>query len=69
MPEEMRAKYLNKDSKLDTAPVIDLLSLGYAKLLGSGRLPEVPLIVKARYVSKEAERKVKEAGGKIELVA
>lgn len=65
----MRAKYLNDGSKLDTAPVIDLLSLGYAKLLGAGRLPEVPIIVKARYVSKEAERKIKEAGGKIQLVA
>ena len=66
----MRAKYLDTpDKKHDTAPVIDLLSLGYAKLLGAGRLPNIPLVVKARYVSKEAERKIKEAGGVIELVA
>jgi ribosomal protein L15 len=51
------------------APVIDLLSLGYAKLLGKGRPPAVPIVVKARYVSKEAERKITEAGGRIELVA
>ena len=53
----------------NTAPVIDLLSLGYAKVLGKGRLPNVPLVVKARYVSKEAERKITEAGGRVELVA
>ena len=66
----MRTKYLDApDKKHDTAPVIDLLSLGYAKLLGGGRLPSIPLVVKARYISKEAERKIKEAGGVVELVA
>jgi len=69
VPEDMRAKYLNAKSEPDQAPVIDLLSLGYAKLLGKGRLPNVPMVIKVRYVSKEAERKVKEAGGVIELVA
>jgi ribosomal protein L15 len=43
--------------------------MGYAKVLGKGRLPNVPIVVKARYVSREAERKIKEAGGVIELVA
>ena len=65
----MQAKYLNAKSQSDHAPVIDLLSFGYAKLLGKGRLPNVPIVIRARYVSKEAERKVKEAGGVIELVA
>ena len=70
VPPEMRAKYLDApDKKHDTAPVIDLLSLGYAKLLGAGRLPNIPMVVKARYISKEAERKIREAGGAIELVA
>lgn len=49
--------------------MIDLLSLGYAKVLGKGSLPNVPLVVKARYVSKEAERKITEAGGRVQLVA
>lgn len=49
--------------------MIDLLALGYAKVLGKGRLPNVPVVVKARYVSKEAERKITEAGGRIILVA
>jgi large subunit ribosomal protein L27Ae len=37
-------------------------------LLGKGRLPEAPVVVKARYVSALAEKKIKEAGGVIELV-
>lgn len=49
--------------------VFDLLPLGYSKVLGKGRLPNVPIVVKARYVSKEAERKIKEVGGVVELVA
>ncbi|KAF1350629.1 putative 60S ribosomal protein L28 [Delphinella strobiligena] len=69
VPLELREKYINGNAPKDTAPVIDLLSLGYAKLLGKGRLPAVPIVVKARYVSAEAERKIKEAGGSIQLVA
>ncbi|KAL9054193.1 MAG: hypothetical protein Q9162_004301 [Coniocarpon cinnabarinum] len=70
VPAETREKYLSPSAmKSDTAPVVDLLPLGYAKLLGKGRLPEVPIIVKARYVSKLAERKIKEAGGTIVLEA
>jgi large subunit ribosomal protein L27Ae len=49
--------------------VLDLLPLGYSKVLGKGRLPKVPMVVRARYFSKEAERKIKEAGGVVELVA
>ncbi|KAJ9193620.1 hypothetical protein DTO166G4_2722 [Paecilomyces variotii] len=70
VPEEIREKYLAENNTAqDTAPVIDLLALGYSKLLGKGRLPEIPVVVKARYVSREAERKIKEAGGSIQLVA
>ncbi|KKA19479.1 60S ribosomal protein L27a [Rasamsonia emersonii CBS 393.64] len=69
VPEETRNKYLSENASPDTAPVIDLLSLGYAKLLGKGRLPNVPVVVKARYVSKEAERKITEVGGRIQLIA
>lgn len=68
VPLEQREKYLAGKSK-DTAPVLDLLSLGYSKVLGKGRIPEIPLIVRARYVSKDAERKIKEAGGVVQLVA
>lgn len=66
IPAEAREKYL---SKSETIPVIDLTALGYAKLLGKGRLPEAPIVVRARYVSKLAEEKITKAGGVIELIA
>ncbi|ODV89803.1 hypothetical protein CANCADRAFT_32942 [Tortispora caseinolytica NRRL Y-17796] len=60
---------LLKNASTDSAPVIDTLAHGYGKVLGKGRLPEVPVIVKARFVSKLAEEKIKAAGGVVELVA
>ncbi|GKT50461.1 60S ribosomal protein L27a [Colletotrichum spaethianum] len=67
VPAEKREEYLA--NKGDKVPVIDLLPFGYSKLLGKGRLPEVPIVVKARWVSKLAEKKITEAGGVVELVA
>eukprot|EP00657_Telonema_sp_P-1_P010208 TRINITY_DN4513_c0_g1_i3.p1 TRINITY_DN4513_c0_g1~~TRINITY_DN4513_c0_g1_i3.p1 ORF type:complete len:146 (+),score=60.99 TRINITY_DN4513_c0_g1_i3:193-630(+) len=49
-------------------PVIDLLAHGYSKLLGDGRL-QTPCIVKARWVSKKAEKKIRKAGGAVVLIA
>ncbi|KAI9850621.1 MAG: ATP-dependent DNA helicase chl1 [Thelocarpon superellum] len=72
VPAEHRAKYLEsaeKGKESSTAPVLDLLPLGYSKVLGKGRIPEIPIVVRARYVSKLAEKKIKEAGGIVELVA
>lgn len=68
VPAPQREAYLSEKKK-DTAPVLDLLPLGYAKVLGKGRIPNIPLVVRARYFSKEAERKIKDAGGVVELVA
>jgi len=68
LPLETREAYLKKEKK-DTAPVIDLLALGYSKVLGKGRLPDVPLVVRARWVSALAEKKIVEKGGVVELVA
>merc|ERR1712003_33286 len=68
VPAEQREKYL-ANKKSDTAPVLNLLDFGYAKVLGKGRIPEIPLVVRARYFSAEAERKIKEAGGVVQLVA
>ena len=51
------------------APVIDLTEHGVFKLLGKGRLPQIPVVVKARYFSGLAERKIKEAGGACILTA
>jgi len=49
--------------KTDKAPVIDCVKAGYFKVLGTGKLPNQPVIVKARYFSKKAEQKIKGAGG------
>ena len=51
------------------APVIDCVRLGIFKVLGKGKIPEVPLIVKAKYFSKMAESKIVAAGGICVLVA
>ena len=48
-------------------PVIDTLAAGYSKVLGKGRLPQLPCIVKARWVSELAEKKIKEAGGVVQV--
>jgi len=46
-----------------------LTNYGVYKLLGKGRIPEVPVIIKARYFSGLAERKIKAAGGACVLTA
>ncbi|KAJ3344040.1 60S ribosomal protein L28 [Gonapodya sp. JEL0774] len=50
------------------AVVVDTLKAGFGKVLAKGRLSR-PYIVKARSVSRRAEKKIVEAGGKVELVA
>jgi len=46
VPAESREKYLSKSAG-DATPIIDLLALGYSKVLGKGRLPNVPVVVRA----------------------
>ena len=60
-----------KQAKADKtkAPVLNLPSRGFFKVLGKGRLPEVPLIVRTRSISRLAEKKIKEAGGAVVLTA
>ncbi|KXS19691.1 rpl27a protein [Gonapodya prolifera JEL478] len=50
------------------AIVIDTLKAGFGKVLAKGRVSK-PFIIKARFVSRRAEQKIVEAGGKVELVA
>ncbi|CAG8556063.1 7212_t:CDS:2 [Paraglomus occultum] len=64
--EDTRRAHANNK---DVAPVIDILQSGYSKLLGKGRLPNQPVIVKARSVSRRAEQKIKAAGGVVHLIA
>jgi len=52
-----------------SAPVIDVQKLGYFKVLGSGKLPSVPMVVKAKVFTKLAEKKIQAAGGACVLTA
>jgi ribosomal protein L15 len=68
VPQETREQF-QTPSKTGEAPVIDCVTAGYFKVLGKGILPNLPVVVRARYFSKEAERKIKAAGGVCELRA
>jgi large subunit ribosomal protein L15 len=50
--------------KEDQKLFIDLESLGYAKLLGSGKVTK-PMVVRIASCSKSAAEKIKEAGGQV----
>ncbi|PAV77764.1 hypothetical protein WR25_22737 [Diploscapter pachys] len=64
VPSEARDKAT--DGK---ALVVDAVKAGYFKVLGKGLVPKTPMIVKAKYFSHEAEKKIKDAGGACVLVA
>ncbi|KAM3720486.1 60S ribosomal protein L27a [Dirofilaria immitis] len=64
--ENLRKVYAEKKNK---APVIDVVRAGYFKVLGKGLLPKQPVIVKAKYFSHSAEKKIKAVGGACVLVA
>lgn len=56
-------------AKSGKAPVVDATSLGFFKVLGRGRLPATPLVVRAKFFSKTAEAKIRAAGGACVLTA
>ncbi|CAD8090244.1 unnamed protein product [Paramecium sonneborni] len=64
--DETREKY---SKSKDKAAVIDVTKAGYFKVLGKGRLPNQPVVVKAKFFSKTAERRIKAVGGACILVA
>merc|ERR1711953_1361270 len=66
LSEEAQKKYTTSK---DAAPVIDVTKSGYFKVLGRGRLPNVPMVVKAKEFSTTAERRIKAVGGACVLVA
>ncbi|KAE8592240.1 hypothetical protein XENTR_v10018700 [Xenopus tropicalis] len=51
------------------APIINAVHAGYYKVLGKGKLPKQPVIVKAKFFSRKAEEKIKSVGGACVLVA
>ncbi|XWS47634.1 hypothetical protein CRYUN_Cryun13aG0000900 [Craigia yunnanensis] len=67
VPQDVKDK--SKASK-DSAPLIDVTQFGYFEVLGKGVLPQnQPIVVKAKLVSKTAEKKIKDAGGAVLLTA
>ena len=55
--------YKNAKAHPEKATVIDCNRAGYFKVLGKGMLPKLPIIVKAKLFSKDAENKIKAIGG------
>ncbi|XP_054397767.1 large ribosomal subunit protein uL15-like [Pongo abelii] len=55
-------------NKPGAAPLIDVVQLGYYKFLGKGKLPKQPVIEKAKFFSRRAE-KIKGVEGACVLVA
>ncbi|KAF6284463.1 hypothetical protein mRhiFer1_009226 [Rhinolophus ferrumequinum] len=55
-------------NKTGAAPIIDVVRSGYYKVLGKGKLPKQPVIVKAKFFSRRAEE-IKGVGGVCVLVA
>ncbi|XP_015686298.1 60S ribosomal protein L27a [Protobothrops mucrosquamatus] len=53
----------------DICPLFEFSDQGYYKVLGKGKLPKQPVIVKAKFFSRRAEEKIKEVGGACVLVA
>mmetsp|Transcript_15919 Transcript_15919/g.27906 ORF Transcript_15919/g.27906 Transcript_15919/m.27906 type:complete len:148 (+) Transcript_15919:105-548(+) len=64
--EDVRKQYMDRK---DVAPVIDVYKHGFFKLLGRGNLPTQPVIVKSKFFSKTAEKKIKAVGGVCVLTA
>eukprot|EP00605_Chrysophyceae_sp_TOSAG23-4_P002943 GSChrysophyteH1.ASY1.ANO1.3241.1 assembled CDS len=66
-------KFYHKKPALSYMPTINVdrlwSFLGYFKVLGKGALPAKPMVVKAKFVSSLAEKKIKAAGGAVVLVA
>lgn len=69
LPEEEREKWVNNNGEGDQVPVIDVTKFGFFKVLGSGVIPERPVIVKAKFFTKLAEEKLKSIGGVAVLTA
>ncbi|CDU18877.1 hypothetical protein YYC_05155 [Plasmodium yoelii 17X] len=67
LPEEKKQEFAKNEN---IAPVIDVTRVGYFKVLGNGNLEHnQPIVVKARYFSSIAEKKIKAVGGQCILVA
>ena len=59
--------YFNRFIPLNYCPYIRIGK--YHKVLGKGVLPKIPIVVKAKFFSREAEQRIKSAGGACVLSA
>ena len=64
--EQTRENATKNNSKV---VVIDCNRAGIFKVLGKGRLPNTPCIVRAKFFSRGAEEKIKAVGGACVLTA
>ncbi|KAL2229595.1 UNVERIFIED_CONTAM: 60S ribosomal protein L27a-2 [Sesamum indicum] len=65
VPQEVK-----DNASKDNVPLIDVMQFGYFEVLGKGSLPaDHPVVVKAKLVSKNAEKNIKETGGAVMLTA
>ena len=55
-------------TKKDQTLTLDVTKFGFFKVLGKGKVP-IPLVIKAKFFSKIAEKRIKEAGGACVLIA
>jgi large subunit ribosomal protein L27Ae len=60
IPEEQRDAFLKSDS----VPVIDARDFGYHVIVGGKLAIDRPIVVKARYFTKNAEEEITKLGGK-----
>ena len=66
VPVEVREQ---AEQKKDQSLLIDVTKYGYHKVLGKGVLPKIPVVVKAKFFSREAEQRIKAVGGACVLTA
>jgi large subunit ribosomal protein L27Ae len=66
VPKDVKEQAL---AKKDQSLCIDVTKFGYHKVLGKGLLPKIPLVVKAKFFSDEAEKRIKSIGGACVLTA
>ncbi len=66
VPKEVREQAAQKK---DGALLIDVTKFGYHKVLGKGQLPKIPVVIKAKFFSREAELRIKSVGGSCVLTA
>ena len=58
--ESREAAELNKGK---THVVIDVTKSGYLSVSNGGKLPNIPIVVKAKYFTDGAKKKIEEVGG------